>query len=171
MTGRLPFTHAAHEMGRVAAGNALSRIRSSFRENAVPLVTRTAPEVARGGLTQDQAARQLRDARVVEMPMAEVNRATTAQRTEGFVKIVAAPKKLLGNTAGGPIVGATIIADRADEMLAESDLARCTRMFAGRLAQTTHAYPTWSMAAQETMSQLFGHRGRAVRPAPVDAVH
>lgn len=169
VTGRLPFTHAAHEMGRVAAGNAFSRIPSSFRETAVPWVTFTAPEVARVGLTEDHAARQRRGARVVEMPMAEVDRAKTAQRTEGFVKIVVAPRKLLGNTAGGQIVGATIVADRAGEMLAEVVLAMRTKMFARRLAQTTHAYPTWSMAVQETMSQLFGYGEHAARPAQADA--
>ncbi len=57
LTGQLQFTHAADEMGRTAAINALRRpLRLRFRPDAVPWVTFTAPEVARVGLTEEQAA-------------------------------------------------------------------------------------------------------------------
>lgn len=39
-------------------------------------------------------------------------------------------------------------------------------MFTGRLAQTTQAYPTWSMGIQEATAQFFvSHRGRTARDA------
>lgn len=40
-------------------------------------------------------------------------------------------------------------------MIAEVALAMRTRMFTGRLAQTIHAYPTWSMAVQQAASGFF----------------
>ncbi|WP_407659487.1 hypothetical protein [Lipingzhangella rawalii] len=39
-----------------------------------------------------------------------------------------------------------------------------TGMFAGRLAQTVHAYPTWSMAVQQAAAQL-------VTPPAATAMH
>ena len=166
VTGRLPFTHAADEMGRVAGMTALSRVPMKFAEKAVPWVTFTDPEVARIGLTESDAATTLKGARVVELPLSELDRARTAGRTEGFVKIVVAPKALTRNLAGGRIVGATIVAERAGEMMAEVALAVRTGMFAGRLAQSSHAYPTWSVGVQQAIAQLFGeYGGRSARPA------
>jgi len=43
-----------------------------------------------------------------------------------------------------------------------------TNMFVGRLAQTTHAYPTWSMAIQQAALQFFGESG-GLRARPVGA--
>lgn len=51
-------------------------------------------------------------------------------------------------------------------MIHEVALAMRTAMFTGRLAQTAHAYPTWSMAIQEAAAQFFvQYKGRAARPA------
>jgi hypothetical protein len=51
-------------------------------------------------------------------------------------------------------------------MIDEVALAMRTRMFAGRLAQTVHAYPTWSWARQKCAAQLFFEiDGRRARPA------
>ncbi len=166
-TGRLPFTHAADEMGRVAVGNALGRLPQTFAEHAVPWVTFTDPEVARLGMTEAEAAEQVKGARVVEVPMTDVDRARTSERTEGFVKIVVGPKLLTRNLGGGKVIGATIVGPRAGEMIAEVVLAVRAGMFAGRLAQATHAYPTWSLGVQQAVAQLFGggYGGRQPRPA------
>jgi len=166
VTGRLPFTHAAYAMGRLAARNALLRRKAPFDTRAVPWVTFTSPEVARVGLTEAEAAERHRDARVAYLPMSELDRAITAGRTEGFVKIVAGPRQLLGNLAGGRVLGATIVADRAGEMIQEIALAMRTGAFTGRLAQTVHAYPSWSMGVQLAAAQFFGEfGGRVARSA------
>ena len=84
-----------------------------------------------------------RGARVTYLPIAEADRALTADRVDGFVKIVAGPRRLLRNLGGGKVLGATIVSSRAGEMIHELALAIRTRMFTGRLAQTVHAYPSW----------------------------
>jgi pyruvate/2-oxoglutarate dehydrogenase complex dihydrolipoamide dehydrogenase (E3) component len=168
VTGRLPFTHAADEMGRVAGGNAVGRLPLSFKEKSVPWVTFTDPEVARVGLSEAQAAEQHKGARVVELPMSELDRARTADRTDGFVKIIVGPRKVGGNLAGGRLLGATIVAERAGEMIAEVTLAMRTGMYPARLGQTSHAYPTWSVAVQQAIGQLFGIGERTPRPARSD---
>jgi len=136
----------------------------------VPRVTFTDPEVARVGLIESQAA--ARGGQVAFLPMSEVDRAITAGRTEGFVKVIAGPRTVLRGTAGGRILGATIVAPRAGEMLHELVLAMRTRTFPARLALTTHAYPTWSMAIQQAAAQFFGEfGGRSARPASATSAH
>jgi pyruvate/2-oxoglutarate dehydrogenase complex dihydrolipoamide dehydrogenase (E3) component len=125
----------------------------------------TDPEVAQVGLTEEQAA-SVRGARVAYLPMREVDRAVTAGRTEGFVKLIAGPRRLTGGLGGGRLLGATVVASRAGEMIDELALAMRAGMFTGRLAQTAHAYPTWSLAIQQAAAQFFGgYGGRTARPA------
>ena len=165
VTGRLQFTHAADEMGRLAVANALSRRgRRRFDPAAIPWVTFTSPEVARVGMTEAEAAAH--GGRVAFLPMSAVDRAVTAGRTRGFVKLLAGPRRPLGNAGGGRILGATIVAERGGELVHEAALAMRTGMFTGRLAQAVHAYPTWSMAIRQAAAQFFMEvDGRHARPA------
>lgn len=162
VTGLMPFTHAAYAMGRIAAANALGR-KETFTTAGIPRVVFTDPEVAQVGLTEHEADGT---ARVAYLPMSEVDRAITADATDGFVKLIAGPRRLLGYRGGGRVLGATIVAARAGEMIHEPALAIRTGMFTGRLAQTVHAYPTWSIAVQQAAAQFFGTYGhRTARPA------
>jgi pyruvate/2-oxoglutarate dehydrogenase complex dihydrolipoamide dehydrogenase (E3) component len=167
VTGRMPFTHAAYAMGRLAARNALRgrwERAGVLRTGAIPWVVFTDPEIAQVGLTEQEAAAH-RGARVGWLPMTEADRAITARQTAGFVKIIAGGRPVLGGLGGGRVLGATIAATRAGEMIGELALAIRTRMFTGRLAQTSHAYPTWSLAIQQTAAQFLGEfGGRAARP-------
>lgn len=158
VTGLFPHTHAAYAMGRGAVGAARHRLRRpTFDPSAIPRVIFTDPEI--GVVGSDGRNIGSRRARVAYLPLAEVDRAITAGRVDGFVKIVAGPRRLLRNLGGGRILGATIVAPRAGEMIHEPALAMRTRMFTGRLAQTIHAYPTWSIAIQQTTAQFFGEFG------------
>ena len=165
VTGKLPFTHAADEMGRIAAGNALKKgYRGRYRTHHTPWVTFTSPEVARVGVTEAEASAQ--GGRICELPMSEMDRAVTDGREDGFIKLITGPKRVTRHLAGGKVIGATIVAERAGEMIHEVAFAMRTRAFAGRLAQTVHAYPTWSYGLQKTAGQLFGEvEGRTWRPA------
>lgn len=170
VTGRSMYTHAADEMGRLAAANALSRLAwRAFHSDAVPAVTYTTPEVARVGLTEGQAA-AIPGARVAEVPLSEVDRAVTAGRTAGYVKLIVAPRRATRDLAGGRLVGATIVADPAGEMIAVPALALRSGMLPARLALTVAAYPTWSLGIRQAAAQLFveagGRRARPARPDP-----
>jgi len=171
VAGRDQLTHAAGRMAIVAVANALSRSRwrrpSRFDETTIALVTFTDPEVAQIGLTEAEAADQ--GGRVAELPFTHLDRAVAAGRTEGYVKLIAGPRKGLGWTGGGRLLGASIVGPTAGELIHEAALAMSTGMFTGRLAQTTHAYPSWSMAIQLAAAQFFtesqGHRARPARPS------
>jgi len=168
VTGRLQFTHAAARMGVIAADNALSRrarVRPKrFDTAAVPWVTFTDPEVAHVGMTEAQAADH--GGRVATVPFDAFDRAIASGRTDGYVTLIAGPRRVLGNAGGGRLLGATIVGPSAGELVNEVALGIQTGMFAGRLAQTVHAYPTWSMALQIAAAQLFFEvDGRGHRPA------
>lgn len=165
VTGKLPFTHAADEMGRLAAGNALGKgYRGRYRTDHTPWVTFTDPEVARIGVTESEAV--ARGGRVAYLPMSEMDRAITDGAEDGFIKLIAGPKRLTRHLFGGRIIGATIVAPRAGEMINEVALAMRSGAFTGRLAQTVHAYPTWSYGIQKAAGQFIGPvEGRTAKPA------
>ncbi len=159
----LQFTHVADETGRLAVANALSRVPvRQFHPEWIPAVTFTSLEVARVGVLESEVDHN--EARVAFLPMTEFDRARISGDTRGFVKIITEPRRLSRHRLGGTIVGATIVAPRAGEMLAEIVLAMRSGMWPARLAMTTHAYPTWGLAVQQTVAQLFGEiGGRTVR--------
>lgn len=164
VNGLLPFTHSANEQG-ILVGRMASGVRMTWKFDAgrVPWTTFTSPEVARVGVTEAQAPR---GSRVAYLPMAENDRAVAEGRTAGFIKLIAAPRRFLRNAGGGQIVGATIVGDRAGEMIHEPALVMLTNMFTGRLAQLAHAYPTWSLGVQKAAGQFFQEiEGRTARPA------
>ena len=168
VTGRLPFTHAAAAMARIAVHNVLSRrpaqLHRRFRAHAIPWVTFTAPEVGRVGLTEADAAD--RNARVAFLPLSEVDRGIATGTTRGFVKLIAGPRRVVGDLGGGRLLGATIVAPSGGDLIHEAALAMHTRMFVGRLAQAVHAYPTWAMAVQQAAAQFVTEiGGRTARPA------
>jgi len=168
VTGRLQFTHAAARMGLIAADNALSRgarVRPKrFDTAAVPWVTFTDPEVAHVGMSEVEAADH--GGRVATVPFDAFDRAIAAGRTDGYATLIAGPRRVLGNAGGGRLLGATIVGPSAGELVHEVALAIQARMFAGRLAQTVHAYPSWSVALQMAAAQLFFDvDGRGHRPA------
>lgn len=163
VTGAAQLTHLADEMGRLAVRNAFARRGRRLSLAALPWVTFTDPEVARVGITEAEAGRR---ARVAELAMDEVDRAIAEGRTDGFVRLVAAPRPLVGRLGGGRLVGATIVAPRAGEMIHEAVLAVRTGMFAGRIAQAVHAYPTWSTAMRQAAAQLVPAGGGPPARAP-----
>jgi len=105
------------------------------------------------------------------LPMVEMDRALSAGATAGFIKLIAGHRRVLRGLGGGRILGATVVAERAGELIHEPALALATGMFTGmftgRLASATHAYPTWSYGLQLAAAQFFlpigGHRACPVR--------
>ena len=164
VAGKLQFTHAADEMGRIAVANAFGRRKTRFDPSWIPAVTYTSPEIGRVGKTEAEAADV--GGRVAYLPMSEVDRAIVAGRTAGFVKLIAGPRRVLGNVGGGRVLGATAVSERGGEVVHEAVLAMRTGMFTGRLAQSVHAYPSWSVAMQQAAAQFFMEiGGRTARPA------
>jgi pyruvate/2-oxoglutarate dehydrogenase complex dihydrolipoamide dehydrogenase (E3) component len=154
VTGIMPFTHVAAYQGRVAAQHAV-RGRGRADHRVVPWITFTDPEIAHVGLTEPEARRLHRDVRVSTLPYTAVDRAVIQRQVRGVIKLVTAPKPIIGHRGGGEVIGAHIIGPTAGELIHEFALAMQTRAFAGRLAQTIHAYPSMAMGVQQVAAQLF----------------
>jgi pyruvate/2-oxoglutarate dehydrogenase complex dihydrolipoamide dehydrogenase (E3) component len=164
VTGIMPFTHVAAYQGRVAAQHAVTG-RGSADHRVVPWITFTDPEIAHVGLTEPEAQQRHRDVRVATLPYTAIDRAVIQRQVRGLVKVVTVPKPLLGHRGGGEVVGAHIIGPGAGDLIHEFALAMQTRAFAGRLAQTIHAYPSMAMGVQQAAAQLFP-LGRAAAGDP-----
>jgi pyruvate/2-oxoglutarate dehydrogenase complex dihydrolipoamide dehydrogenase (E3) component len=161
-TGGHQFTHYAGWQGFLAARNALLPGASVCVAEQVPWTTFTDPEVAHVGLGEDEArARFGDDVKTCEWPMAQVDRARTEGDTGGFMKLV--------HTKGGTLLGATIVAARAGEMIHEFILAMDKGIKVGDLANTIHVYPTYSTAGMQAAAQirveqlLSGTSGKVIR--------
>jgi pyruvate/2-oxoglutarate dehydrogenase complex dihydrolipoamide dehydrogenase (E3) component len=137
VTGTLPFTHVAGMHGSIAATNALLAPLRRIDHERIPWVTFTDPEIAHVGLTEEQARQRHGEATRVRLITHEhADRAITQDDTDGFTHVVLDAK--------ARVLGATIVAPRAGEMIAELTalVARGDRLRG--LASVVHAYPTWS---------------------------
>ena len=168
-TSRLQFTHVGDEQGRLAAGNAFARPgpgpggRGSWDDSGIPWVVFTEPEVGHVGLTEAQAREAHGDrVRVAVSWNTASDRGRAAGETDGFVKLVAVPGRV-GGLALGKLVGMTAVGPMAGELVAEGALSMRAGTVVGRLAQTVHAYPTWSVSTRIAAASLFG-RGPAAQP-------
>lgn len=167
VTGRLQFTHADDEQGRLAVNNAFARLSQSFSTEAIPWTTFTDPEVGRVGMTEAQAFEAHGShARVAFLPLTESDRGRATGHTAGFVKLIGGPRGALGSLGGGVLLGATVVCPGGGDVVQECAVIMRTGAFLGRLAQTVHAYPTWGMTVREAAAQFFfTSRGRDARPA------
>ena len=168
-TSRLQFTHVGDEQGRMAARNAfagpLPWKRGTWDERVVPWVTFTEPEVGHVGLTESQAYEQHGAKAVVSIAWdRDGDRGRTAGETDGFVKLIAVPGPV-GGLVTGKLVGMTAVGPMAGELIAEGALSMRSGSVVGRMAQTIHAYPTWSLTTRYAAAQFFDRGRSPARPA------
>ena len=101
---------------------------------------------------------------VSTVPDTRSDRARTAGETDGLTKLVGL-KARVGGIVLGKLVGMTVVGPMAGEQIAEGALAMRTGMLLGRLAQTIHAYPSWSMSTRIAASRFYGsYGGTPARP-------
>lgn len=138
VTLQLPFTHVAAAHGTAVVMNALFGLRATVDHERIPWVTFTSPEVARVGLTAEQAEQRF-DGEVVVRDAAhdELDRAVTVGATDGFARLV--------GDGRGRLVGATVVGPRAGETIGEVVAWMAGGAKLGTIARSaTHAYPTWN---------------------------
>jgi pyruvate/2-oxoglutarate dehydrogenase complex dihydrolipoamide dehydrogenase (E3) component len=129
------YTHAAMATARVCTANALGGANRPARELVIPHCTYTDPEVATVGLTPLQAAEHGVAVDTHRLELAKVERAFIDGEEEGFAA-------LYTRQGTGEIVGATLVAAHAGEMISELTLAITNKLPMQALAETVHCYPT-----------------------------
>jgi pyruvate/2-oxoglutarate dehydrogenase complex dihydrolipoamide dehydrogenase (E3) component len=139
---RYQFTHAADAMARIVLQNSLFLGRKKASALTIPWCTYTDPELAHVGLSEREAGeRGVRVTKFVQ-ELRGVDRSILEGAGEGFVKV-------LVRAGTDRIVGATVVADDAGEMIAEWTLAMTAGVGLRRLASVIHPYPTRSEAARK----------------------
>lgn len=137
-TGPYQFTHMASHQAWYAAVNALFGGLKKFKVDysVVPWVTFVDPEVARVGFNEQEARERSIPYEVTRYEIGDLDRAITDGRAEGFLKVLTVPGK-------DRILGVTIVAAHASELLAEWVLAMKHGLGLNKILSTIHAYPSW----------------------------
>ena len=140
------FTHAAEDAARIAVRNALFLGRRRLSTLTLPWCTYTDPEVAHVGMHEGQAVAQGVPVTTYTQRWTDVDRAVVDGEDDGFVRI---------HTRKGTdeILGATIVARHAGEMLGEVTLAMVGGLGLGTLANVIHPYPTQADAVRRVAFQ------------------
>jgi len=136
------FTHAADFMARTVIRNALFPGRARAGKLVIPWCTYTSPELAHVGLTAEQAAEKGVAIDTYIQEMSGVDRAILEGETEGFVKVHV--KK-----GADEIVGATVVASRAGDLIGALVTAMTHGVGLGKLANVIHPYPTQAEALRK----------------------
>jgi pyruvate/2-oxoglutarate dehydrogenase complex dihydrolipoamide dehydrogenase (E3) component len=137
------FTHMADASARLVIQNALFFGRKKLSDLIIPWCTYTDPEVAHVGLNETEAEKKGLAIQTFSKPLSEVDRAILDGEEEGFVKIHV--KK-----GTDQILGATIAASHAGEMISEVTAAMVGHVGLGTLAGVIHPYPTQAEAIRQT---------------------
>jgi len=139
---RYQFTHAADALARIVIQNALFLGRARASALTMPWCTFTDPEVAHVGLYEHQAQEQAIPVQTFVQKLEEVDRAILDGETEGHVKVHV-------RKGADQILGATVVARHAGEMISELTLAIVGRLGLKNLARTIHPYPTQAEAMKK----------------------
>jgi pyruvate/2-oxoglutarate dehydrogenase complex dihydrolipoamide dehydrogenase (E3) component len=137
------FTHAADFMARIVIQNALFKGRKRVSSLIIPWATYTSPEVAHVGLYEHEAKAKGIAVTTFTQPLDCVDRAILDGETEGFARVHV-------RKGSDEILGATIVAEHASEMISELTLAMTGKLGLGTLANAIHPYPTQAEAIRKT---------------------
>lgn len=139
---RFKFTHAADFMARIVIQNSLFLGRRKLSALTIPWCTYTSPELAHVGLNERNAQQEGIAIDTFTQSLAEVDRAILDGETEGFVRIHV-------RRGTDTIVGATIVATNAGDMLGEISLAMTHGIGLGKIGAAIHPYPTQTEAIRK----------------------
>ena len=161
-TGGYQFTHYAAWQAVMAVRNAFLPGASRGVVERVPWATFTDPEVAHVGLSESQARERSGDGVMTcQWSMDKVDRAQAEGDTAGFLKLV--------HRKDGSLLGVTVVAARAGEMVQEWTLALDRGLKLGDIANSIHVYPTYSFASMQAAAHvrvsdlLSGTSGQVIR--------
>lgn len=168
VAGPYLLTHMAEHQAGVVLRNTLFRLPVKAQTRGIPWCTFTSPELARVGLSEQEARTQGIQHHVYSFPFDEIDRAITDGQTLGKAKVITRPN--------GKILGVSIVGAKAGELIAEYSLAMSAGLKLSALSKTIHIYPTLAQLNRRVADQrlkaaltpsrkkwikrLFGLRGR-----------
>lgn len=145
--GGYQFTHVAGYEAGIVVQNALFFPSAKTDYRVIPWATFTEPELARVGLTEQQARERYgNEFEVLKQEFADVDRAQAEGATAGFAKLITTPK--------GQILGAHLVGPSAGELIHEVILAMKNQLPVSALTGMIHIYPTLSEVNSKAALQL-----------------
>ncbi|EMI21318.1 pyridine nucleotide-disulfide oxidoreductase dimerization region [Rhodopirellula maiorica SM1] len=145
------FTHAADFQARIVIQNALFAIGPFGRKKAndlvIPWATYTSPEVAHVGMYEKDASDAGIETDTYVQHLSDVDRAILDGQDDGFVKVIT--KK-----GTDKILGATIVAEHAGDMISEITLAMTAGIGLSKIGAAIHPYPTQAEAIRKLGDQF-----------------
>lgn len=135
VTGAPQFVYVSAYQGALAVDNALLGAARKVDLTGLPRVTFTSPQVASAGLTEAQARDAGWEVTTSLLPLDAVPRALVNHDTHGLVKLVA-------DATGGRLLGATVLAEGAGDVIQSAVLAIRHGITTDELAATFHPYLT-----------------------------
>jgi pyruvate/2-oxoglutarate dehydrogenase complex dihydrolipoamide dehydrogenase (E3) component len=150
----LKFTHLADAQARIAVRNALFFGRAKASSLIVPMATYTCPEVARVGPTATELHAKGLAIDTVTVPLQDVDRARLDGEESGLAQI-------LLRRGTDEILGATVVAARAGDLISQLVQAMTLKMGLGALGEVIFPYPTTAEVLRKAADQ---HRRRKLTP-------
>ncbi|HEY8191157.1 MAG TPA: FAD-dependent oxidoreductase, partial [Alphaproteobacteria bacterium] len=148
VTGGPQFTHVAGYHAGIIIRNIIFKIPAKVNYSALPWVTYTDPELAHAGMTEAVArAAHGDDTKTVTWKLKENDRAQAERRTDGMIKVV--------TRGNGRIIGASIAAPGAGEMIGLWTLAISQKMKIGAVAGMIAPYPTISEISKRAAGVFY----------------
>jgi pyruvate/2-oxoglutarate dehydrogenase complex dihydrolipoamide dehydrogenase (E3) component len=151
------FPHIESAAGHIVVANALFRGRQRLSAEIIPWCTFTDPEIAHVGMYVTEARRKNIPVKTFTILMHEVDRAIADGEEEGFVKL-----HVRDGTA--ELLGATVVAAHAGDLINEISLAMSAGLDLHALARVHQPYPTQSQAIK-----MAARAGVELRPGPLRA--
>lgn len=147
IAGRLQFTHAANYHAGIVIRNALFRWPAKVRDDVVPWVTYTEPELAQTGMTEARARERGIKVRIARWPYHDNDRAQAERHIHGHIKVVTDRR--------GRILGATIVGAQAGELITAWTLAVSQRLNIRSFAGIVVPYPTLAEVGKRAAIDYF----------------
>ncbi|EGA91016.1 FAD-dependent pyridine nucleotide-disulfide oxidoreductase [Planococcus donghaensis MPA1U2] len=148
VVGPYQLSHMANAQGILATQNAILPINRKMDYEHVTWCTYTDPELGRSGLSEEEAREKYGDSiRVYEHEYADLDRANTKKDSIGKVKLILDKK--------GYILGASILGDRAGEIISQIQTIKTLKINMGKLSGVIHPYPTYSEVLVKIGKKVF----------------
>lgn len=158
---RYNFTHVSAQMAIMAVENALLGAARSMSKLLIPWVTYTTPEIGHVGKYANEVPGGVD---VYESTFEENDRAILEDAKEGFVKLLCAK-------GTDRLVGATIVAEHAGEMLHELSVCIQFGVSIGALATVVHSYPTMACAIEVAANKYRTANWKTAKDVPKETAH
>ncbi|MDX1529924.1 MAG: FAD-dependent oxidoreductase [Rhodothermales bacterium] len=158
VTGEYQLTHMSEHMAKVATSNAVLKVPATVDRRHVPWTTFADPELAHLGASEQELRERGERYEVYRFPYAKVDRAVTESDAVGEIKVFATKWR-------GKILGASVLGDRAGELISLYAVAMRNGVTLRSIADTIHPYPTYGLGARRAADQWYARKlyPRAVR--------